>query len=113
MTQQEYIAFKICIKEVKHTAIQNQLYEFAALSRDLERELTSLITSYGQETTDWYRVTSLDSFEYFEKIERIINQYTNQNIDESLRFQLKELYDVVMRPVIRQDIISEILGDNE
>ena len=109
MTQQEYIAFEICIKQIKQFAIKNQLYEFAALSRDLERDLTA----DGQEITSWHRVTTLDSFQYYDRIERLINQYTFSNIDDFLRSNFKDLHDVVMRPVIRQEIISKILGDYE
>ena len=60
MTQQEHRTFEICIKEIKQIAIKNQLYEFAALSRDLERDLSSMITN----NQDWHKVADIDSFQY-------------------------------------------------
>jgi len=112
MTQQEHRSFEICIKEIKQIAIRNQLYEFAVISRDLERELSSMITN-DQLASEWHKIAVIDSFQYYEKIERIINQYSTSKIDESLRSSFKELHDVVMRPVIRQEMISKILGDEE
>ena len=83
MTQQEHRSFEICIKEIKQIAIRNQLYEFAAISRDLERELSSMITN-DQLASEWHKIAVIDSFQYYEKIERIINQYSTSKIDESL-----------------------------
>lgn len=111
MTPQEHKAFETCIKEIKHTAIINQLYEFAANTRDLEKDLTMPVNSSDQTLPDWHRVASLDTFQYYDRVERLINQYSTPKIDESLRKSFKDLYCVVMRPVIRQEMISKILGD--
>ena len=113
MTTQEYNAFETCVKNLKHIVTRNQNYEFAAMLRDLEKDITIPITAYGQETTDWQRVGSLDPFKYYDRIERLIDKYSEDKIDEELRYNLKQLYDVVMRPVIRNEMISKILGENE
>jgi len=103
MTTKEYNVFEACVKNVKYIAIVNQNYEFAARLRDLEKDLT--------QTTDWQRVNSLDSLQYYDRIERLIDEYSTDKTNEELRFNLKQVYDVVMRPVIRQEIISKILGE--
>ena len=113
MTPREHKAFEICIKSIKSIAVRNQNYEFAAFSRDIEKDLSIPITAYGQETTDWQRVNSLDPFKYYDRIERLIDKYSEDKIDEELRYNLKQLYNVVMRPVIRQEMISKILGEND
>ena len=113
MTTQEYNAFETCVKNLKHIVTRNQNYEFAAMLRDLEKDITIPITAYGQETTDWQRVGSLDPFKYYDRIERLIDKYSEDKIDEELRYNLKQLYNVVMRPVIRQEMISKILGEND
>lgn len=113
MNQKEHQAFEKCIKKIKQIAVKNQHYEFAAFSRDLEKDLSIPITTYNQETTDWNRVSSLDSFQYYDRIERLINQYSTPKIDESLRLEFKDLHDIIMRPVIRQEMISKILGEDE
>jgi hypothetical protein len=113
MTAQEYNTFETCVKNLKYIVISNQNYEFAAMLRDLEKDLTIPIKAYGQETTDWQRVASLDSFKYYDRIERLIDKYSEDKIDEELRYNLKQLYNVVMRPVIRQEMISKILGEND
>jgi hypothetical protein len=88
-------------------------YEFAAMLRDLEKDLTIPIKAYGQETTDWQRVSSLDSFKYYDRIERLIDKYSTDKTNEELKNCLKQLHDVVMISIIRQEIISKILGENE
>ena len=117
MTTQEYNAFETCVKNLKHIVTRNQNYEFAAMLRDLEKDLTIPITAYGQflrpETTDWQRVNSLDTFKYYDRIERLIDEYSEDKIDGELRYNLKQLYNVVMRPVVRQEMISKILGEND
>jgi hypothetical protein len=112
MTTKEYNVFEACVKNVKHIAIVNQNYEFAARSRDLEKDLTIPITAYGQET-DWQRVNSLDSLQYYDRIERLIDKYSEDKTNEELRFNLKQVHDVVMRQVIRNEMISKILGEND
>ena len=97
----------------KFVGKRRRAFEFAAFSRDLEKDLSIPITTYNQETTDWNRVSSLDSFQYYDRIERLINQYSTPKIDESLRLEFKDLHDVIMRPVIRQEMISKILGEDE
>ena len=111
MTPREHKAFEICIKSIKSIAVRNQNYEFAAFSRDIEKDLSIPVTVL-QETTDWKRVNSLDSLQYYDRIERIIDKYSTDKTNEELRFNLKQVHDVVMRPVIRQEIISKILGEN-
>ena len=113
MTTQEYNAFETCVKNLKHIVTRNQNYEFAAMLRDIEKDITIPITAYGQETTDWQRVNSLDPFKYYDRIERLIDKYSEDKIDEELRYNLKQLYNVVMRPVVRQEMISKILGEND
>ena len=113
MTTQEYNAFETCVKNLKHIVTRNQNYEFAAMLRDIEKDITIPITAYGQETTDWQRVNSLDPFKYYDRIERLIDKYSEDKIDGELRYNLKQLYNVVMRPVIRQEMISKILGEND
>ena len=120
MTTQEYKSFETCVKNLKYIAVVNYkihprefvsaklLVEFAAILRDLTIPVKVL-----QETTDWQRVNSLDSLQYYDRIERIIDKYSTDKIDEELRFNLKQLYNVVMRPVIRQEMISKILGEND
>ena len=98
---------------LKHIVTRNQNYEFAAMLRDLEKDITIPITAYGQETTDWQRVNSLDPFKYYDRIERLIDKYSEDKIDGELRYNLKQLYNVVMRPVVRQEMISKILGEND
>jgi len=112
MTTQEYKAFETCVKNLKHIVTRNQNYEFAALLRDLEKDIT-IPVKVLKETTDWQRVNSLDPVKYYDRIERIIDKYSTDKIDEELRFNLKQLYNVVMRPVIRQEMISKILGEND
>ena len=112
MNQKEHQAFEKCIKKIKQIAVKNQHYEFAAFSRDLEKDL-SIPSKYDKTSTDWNRVLSLDSFQYYDRIERLINQYSTPKIDESLRLEFKDLHDVIMRPVIRQEMISKILGEDE
>ena len=113
MNQQEHIAFEKCIKSIKHTAVTNQHYEFAAHARDIEKDLTIPTASFDQTTTDWVRVESLDSYQYYDRIVRTVDKYTTDKIDYKLREDLKELHDVIMRPVIRQELISKILGEDE
>ena len=113
MTTQEYNEFETCVKNLKHIVTRNQNYEFAAMLRDIEKDITIPITAYGQETTDWQRVNSLDPFKYYDRIERLIDKYSEDKIDGELRYNLKQLYNVVMRPVIRQEVISKILGEND
>ena len=121
MTTQEYKAFETCIKNLKIIAVSNQNYEFAAILRDLEKDLTIPIQAYDRSanggyvdvTTDWQRVNSLDSLQYYDRIERIIDKYSTDETNEELRFNLMQVYDVVMRPVIRQEMISKILGEND
>lgn len=113
MTTQEYKSFETCVKNLKYIAIVNQNYEFAARLRDLEKDLTIPITAYGQETTDWQRVNSLDSLQYYDRIERLIDKYSGDKTNEELKNNLKQLHDVVMISIIRQEIISKILGENE
>ena len=113
MTTQEYNAFETCVKNLKHIVTRNQNYEFAAMLRDIEKDITIPITADGQETTDWQRVNSLDPFKYYDRIERLIDKYSEDKIDGELRYNLKQLYNVVMRPVIRQEMISKILGEND
>ena len=113
MTPREYKAFETCIKNLKYIAISNQNYEYAAMLRDLEKDLTIPIMAYGQEKTDWQRVNSLDSLQYYDRIERLIDKYSTDKTNEELRFNLKQVHDVVMRPVIRQEMISKILGEND
>jgi hypothetical protein len=112
MNQQEHIAFGKCIKSMKHTAVLNQLYEFAAFVRDTEKDLTIPTMSFDQ-TTDWVRVGSLDPYQYYDRIVRMVDKYTTDKIDSKLREDLKELHDVIMRPVVRQELISKILGEDE
>jgi len=111
MTTKEYNVFETCVKNLKHIAVSNQNYEFAAILRDFEKDLTIPITAYGQEITDWQRVNSLDSLQYYDRIERLIDEYSTDKTNEELRFNLKQVHDVVMRPVIRQELISKILGE--
>ena len=121
MTTQEYKEFETCVKNLKHIVTRNQNYEFAAILRDLEKDLTIPIQAYARSanggyvdlTTDWQRVNSLDSLQYYDRIERLIDKYSEDKIDEELRYNLKQLYNVVMRPVIRQEMISKILGEND
>lgn len=113
MNQQEHIAFERCIKSMKHTAVINQLYEFAAHTRDIEKDLTIPATSFDQTTTDWVRVGSLDPYQYYDRVVRAVDKYTTDKIDSKLREDLKELHDVIMKPVIRQELISKILGEDE
>jgi len=109
MNQQEHIAFEKCIKSMKYTAVTNQLYEFAANIRDIEKDLTI----FDQTTTDWTRVGSLDPYQYYDRIVRLVDKYTTDKIDSKIREDLKELHDVIMRPVIRQELISKILGEED
>jgi hypothetical protein len=121
MTTKEYNVFEACVKNVKYIAIVNQNYEFAARLRDLEKDLTIPIQAYARSadggyvdvTTDWQRVNSLDSLQYYDRIERLIDEYSTDKTNEELRFNLKQVHDVVMRPVIRQEMISKILGEND
>ena len=113
MTTQEYKAFETCVKNLKYIAVVNQNYEFAAILRDFEKDLTIPIMAYGQEKTDWQRVNSLDSLQYYDRIERLIDKYSTDKTNEELRFNLKQVHDVVMRPVLRQELISKILGEND
>ena len=112
MTTQEYKSFETCVKNLKYISVLNQNYEFAAILRDLEKDLT-IPVKVLQETTDWQRVNSLDSLQYYDRIERIIDKYSTDETNEELRFNLKQVHDVVMRPVIRQEMISKILGEND
>ena len=112
MTPREHKAFEICIKSIKSIAVGNQNYEFAAFSRDIEKDLSIPVTVL-QETTDWQRVNSLDSFKYYDRIERLIDKYSEDKTNESLRFNLKQLHYIVMRQVIRNEMISKILGEND
>ena len=112
MTPREHKAFEICIKSIKSIAVRNQNYEFTAFSRDIEKDL-SIPVKVLQETTDWQRVNSLDSLQYYDRIERIIDKYSTDETNEELRFNLKQVHDVVMRPVMRQEMISKILGEND
>ena len=41
MTTQEYKAFETCVKNLKHIVTRNQNYEFAAMLRDLEKDIKS------------------------------------------------------------------------
>jgi len=113
MNTQEYKAFETCIKNLKIIAVSNQSYEYAAMLRDLEKDLTIPIMAYDQETTDWQRVNSLDSLQYYDRIERLIDKYSTDKTNEELRFNLKQVHDVVMKPVLRQELISKILGEND
>ena len=113
MNQQEHKAFEKYIKEVKRVAVTNQHYEFAAHARDIERDLSIPVSSFAQEATDWVRVGSLDTYQYYDRIVRLVDNYTTNKIDSKLREVLKELHDVIIRPVIRQELISMILGEDE
>ena len=113
MNQQEHRAFEKCIKEIKRIAVTNQYYEFAAHARDIEKDLSIPVLPFDQKSTDWVRVGSLDPYQYYDRIVRLIDKYTNDKIDSKLRGDLKELHDIIMRPVIRQELISKILGEDE
>jgi hypothetical protein len=112
MTPREYKAFETCVKNLKHIATRNQNYEFAAMLRDIEKDVT-IPVKVLQETTDWQRVNSLDSLQYYDRIERLIDKYSTDKTNEELKNNLKQLHDVVMISIIRQEIISKILGENE
>lgn len=113
MTPREHKAFENCIKNIKSIAVRGQHYEFAAYSRDIEKDLSIPVTSYDQTSIDWNRINSLDSLQYYDRIERLINKYSTDKIDEEIRNNLKQLHDVVMISIIRQEIISKILGEND
>ena len=113
MTPREHKAFEICIKSIKSIAVRNQNYEFAAFSRDIEKDLSIPVTSYDQTSIDWKRVNSLDSLQYYDRIERLTDKYSTDKTNEELKNNLKQLHDVVMISIIRQEIISKILGENE
>jgi len=113
MTPREHKAFEICIKSIKSIAVRNQNYEFAAFSRDIEKDLSIPVTSYDQTSIDWKRVNSLDSLQYYDRIERLTDKYSTDKTNEEVKNNLKQLHDVVMISVIRQEIISKILGENE
>jgi len=112
MNQQEHIAFEKCIKSMKYTAVTSQLYEFAAYIRDIEKDLT-IPMSFDKTTTDWVRVGSLDPYQYYDRIIRLVDKYTTDKIDSKIREDLKELHTVIVRPVMRQELISKILGEDE
>jgi hypothetical protein len=113
MTPREHKAFEICIKSIKSIAVRNQNYEFAAFSRDIEKDLSIPVTSYDQTSIDWKRVNSLDSLQYYDRIERLTDKYSTDKTNEEVKNNLKQLHDVVMISIIRQEIISKILGENE
>lgn len=109
MTPREHKAFETCLKNIKSIAVRGQYYEFAAQSRGIEQDL-SIPASYDQ-SIDWNKVNSLDSLQYYDRIERLINKYSTMKIDQELRNNLKKLHDIIMIPIIRQEIISKILGE--
>jgi hypothetical protein len=43
----------------------------------------------------------------------LVDNYTTDKIDSKLKENLKYLHDVIMRPVIRQELISKILGEDD
>jgi len=111
MTPREHKSFEICLKNIKRIAVTNQYYEFGALVRDIEKDL--FINPFNKAEIDWIRVNSLDSLQYYDRIERLINKYSTDKINEELKNNLKQLHDVIMISVIRQEIISKILGEND
>lgn len=113
MTQREHKEFEVCIKSLKSMAVQSQQYEFAAMIRDMEKDLTISTTSFDQTTPDWTRIASLDPFQYYERIQRLVEKYATEKTEEICENTLKPLYEVVYRPVIRQEMISKILGDDQ
>jgi hypothetical protein len=113
MTQREYKEFEICLKSLKSMAVQSQQYEFAANLRDIEKDLTIPALSFDQTPIDWVKVSSLDSFQYYDRILRLIEKFSKEKDKEIIEIFLKPLYEVVHRSVIRQEIISKILGEDE
>jgi hypothetical protein len=112
MTKSEWKLFEIHIKEIKKISIFNQKYEFSAILRDMEKELT--IPSYlGPKEVDWYKVSSLDSLEYYNKISSIVEKYSEStmvNYDLMMK-SLNELYKYIFLPFLRENLINEILGE--
>jgi hypothetical protein len=104
MTPREHKSFEICLKNIKKIAVTNQHY-------DIEKDL--FISPFHKAEIDWIRVNSLDSLQYYDRIERLINKYSTDKINEELKNNLKQLHDVIMISVIRQEIISKILGEND
>jgi len=113
MTQREYKEFEICLKSLKSMAVQSQQYEFAANLRDIEKDLTIPALSFDQTPIDWVKVSSLDPFQYYDRILRLIEKFSKEKDKEMIESCLKYLYEVIYRPVIRQEMISKILGEDE
>ena len=113
MTQREHKEFEVCLKSLKAISVQSQKYEFAASLRDVERDLTIPVSPYNQESEDWTRIASLDPFQYYDRIQRLVEKYATEKTEEICENTLKPLYEIVYRPVIRQEMISKILGDDQ
>lgn len=113
MTQREYKEFEVCLKSLKSKAVQSQQYEFAAMLRDIEKDLTIPVSPYNQDSEDWPRIASLDPFQYYDRTQRLIEKYATEKNKEICENVIKPLYEVVYRPVIRQEMISKILGDDQ
>lgn len=104
MNQQEYRALEKCVESIKQIAITNQHYEFAAMVRDIQRHIV---------TIDLTKLELLDTHKYYDRIVMLVDNYTTDKIDSKLKENLKYLHDVIMRPVIRQELISKILGEDD
>jgi hypothetical protein len=113
MTKREHKEFEVCLKLLKSMAVQSQQYEFAAMLRDLEKDLTIPVSPWNQDSEDWPRIASLDPFQYYERVQRLIEKYATEKNQEICESNLKPLYEVVYRSVIRQEMISKILGDDQ
>ena len=113
MVQKEYKEFEICLKSLKSMAVKYQQYEFAANLRDIEKDLTIPVSPWNQDSEDWPRIASLDPFQYYDRILRLIEKFSKEKDKEIIESFLKPLYEVVHRSVIRQEIISKILGEDE
>ena len=113
MTQREYKEFDVCLKSLKSIYVQSQQYEFEESIRDMGKDLTIPSTSFDQTTPDWTRIASLDPFQYYDRIQRLVEKYATEKTEEICENTLKPLYEVVYRPVIRQEMISKILDDDQ
>jgi hypothetical protein len=113
MTQREYKEFEVCLKSLRSMAVQSQQYEFAANLRDIEKDLTIPVSPWNQDSEDWPRIASLDPFQYYDRILRLIEKSSKEKDKEMIESCLKYLYEVIYRPVIRQEMISKILGEDE
>jgi len=113
MTQREYKEFEICLKSLKSMAVQSQQYEFAANLRDIEKDLTIPVSPWNQDYEDWPKIASLDPFQHYDRILRLIEKFSKEEDKEMIESCLKPLYEVIYRPVIRQEMISKILGEDE